>query len=269
QNVREALSRPFMIDGENYLCSASIGATLLQLDEKSAADVLREADTAMSRSKEGGRNQMAFYETSMQTDLQERLALERDLALAIGTPQLSIAIQAQYDASRNIVGAELLTRWNHPDLGNISPARFIPIAESTGLILRIGDWVLYQACLLIKQLEQASQFYPLSINVSPRQFRQTDFVPRVREILQETGAPAERLIFEVTEGILIQDLQGAAARMIELAQLGIRFSIDDFGTGYSNLSYLKRLPLYELKIDKSFVHDAQCDPHNAAIVELI
>lgn len=268
QNLREALTRPFMIDGQNYLCSASIGVTLLQ-DEKSSVDVLREADTAMSRSKEGGRNQVAFYETSMQTDLQERLALERDLALAIGTPQLSIAIQAQYDASRSIVGAELLTRWNHPELGPISPARFIPIAEGTGVILRIGDWVLYQACVLIKQLERAGHFYPISINVSPRQFRQADFVPRVREILHETGAPAERLIFEITEGILIQDLQGAAARMIELAQIGIRFSIDDFGTGYSNLSYLKRLPLYELKIDKSFVHDAQRDSHNAAIVELI
>lgn len=269
ESVRGALAQPFMIDGQDYLCGASIGVTLIQPDGKSAADVLREADTAMSRSKESGRNQVAFYETRMQTDLQERLTLERELAQAIGTDQFQLYIQAQYDRSHTIVGAELLARWHHPTLGAVSPSRFIPVAEDTGLILRIGDWVLQQACQIIKQLEQAGELYPLSINVSPRQFRQADFVTRVREILQETGAPPERLIFEVTEGILIEDLQGAADRMIELAGIGIRFSIDDFGTGYSNLSYLKRLPLYELKIDKCFVHDAQHGPDNAAIVELI
>src|SRR5690606_5520582 len=142
--------------------------------------------------------------TSMQTDLRERIALERDLANAIGTDQFQLYIQGQYDTSSNLVGAELLARWHHPTFGPITPSRFIPLAEETGLIVRIGDWVLEQACLLLKKLEHTDEHYPLSINVSPRQFRQADFVPRVREILKETGAPPERLIFEVTEGILIE-----------------------------------------------------------------
>src|SRR5690606_24607261 len=163
----------------------------------------------------------------------------------------------------------LLIRWEHPERGKISPSRFIPVAEETGVILRLGDWTLQQACDTLLRLDRSGKHYPLSINVSPRQFRQHDFVSRVREIVLESGAPAHRLIFEVTEGILIEDLQGAIDRMGELSDLGIRFSIDDFGTGYSNLTYLKRLPLYALKIDKSFIHDVPGDPDNSAIVRLI
>jgi diguanylate cyclase (GGDEF)-like protein/PAS domain S-box-containing protein len=267
--VRQALEEPLFIDGQAYLSGGSVGVTLLRDSDRSCEDMLREADTAMHRSKEGGRNCVAFYETSMQREVEDRLSLERDLAEAIGTPQIEMHIQPQYDAENQVAGAEMLIRWNHPERGPVPPSRFIPIAEETGLVLRIGDWTLQQACLTLLRMKEAGASYPLSINVSPRQFRQPDFVARVHEILTESGAPAERLIFEITEGILIEDVQGAIDRMSELVQLGIRFSIDDFGTGYSSLAYLKRLPLYELKIDKTFNQDTPHDPDNTAIVHLI
>ncbi|MGB3290578.1 MAG: EAL domain-containing protein [Burkholderiaceae bacterium] len=269
ESVRAALEPPLIVGGQPYFSGGSIGVTLLRPDGKSTDDVLREADTAMYRAKESGRNRVAFYETSMQAEIEERLALEHDLSLAIGTDQLGLYAQTQYGLDGRIVGVELLTRWNHPVRGKIPPSRFIPIAEETGVILRLGDWALQQACDTLLRMDQSNKPYPLSINISPRQFRQHDFVSRVREIVLESGAPAHRLIFEVTEGILIEDLQGAIDRMAELSDLGIRFSIDDFGTGYSNLTYLKRLPLYELKIDRSFIHDMPGDPDNSAIVKLI
>ncbi|NGM86601.1 EAL domain-containing protein [Parapusillimonas sp. SGNA-6] len=267
--VREALEEPFVIDGEAYLSGGSVGVTLLRDSDRSSEDMLREADTAMHRSKEAGRNCVAFYETSMQRDVEERLSLERDLAEAIGTPQIQMHLQPQYDAAGQVVGAEMLIRWKHPERGQVPPSRFIPVAEETGLILRIGDWTLQQACATLLKMQRAGATYPLSVNVSPRQFRQPDFVSRVHEILKESGAPGECLIFEITEGVLIEDVQGAIDRMTELVRLGIRFSIDDFGTGYSSLAYLKRLPLYELKIDRTFIQDTPGDPDNTAIVHLI
>lgn len=267
--LRAVLEQPVMIAGQPCVCGGSIGVTLLRPEGKSTEDVLREANTALHRSKEAGRNRVAFFETGMQTELEERLSLEQDLAAAIGTEQLEMHLQPQHDVAGAVVGVELLIRWNHPSRGPVPPARFIPIAEETGIILRIGDWTLLQACRTLLELQEKGRLYPVSINVSPRQFRQPDFVHRVREILQETGAPAERLTFEVTEGILIEDIQGATDKMSELATMGIRFSIDDFGTGYSNLTYLKRFPLHELKIDKSFLHDTPIDPDNRAIVKLI
>lgn len=269
EQLRNALEQSLHIEGHPIFSGGSIGLTLLRPDDKSTEDILREADTAMHRSKESGRNRVAFFEASMQAGMEEKLTLEQDLVLAIGTEQLRMAIQPQFDHLHRPVGAELLIRWQHPTQGPIPPGRFIPIAEETSVIQRIGDWVLQQACLTLLQLDAAGQTYPLSVNVSPRQFHQHDFTSRVRDILQETGAPPDRLVFEVTEGVLIEDIQGAIDRMTELRQLGIRFSIDDFGTGYSNLTSLKRFPLYELKIDKSFLHDTPCDADNAAIIKLI
>lgn len=268
-SVRQALEEPFVIDGEAYLSGGSVGVTLLRESDRSSEDMLREADTAMHRSKEAGRNCVAFYEASMQKEVEDRLSLERDLAEAIGTPEIEMHVQPQYDARGQVVGAEMLIRWNHPVRGQVPPSRFIPIAEETGLVLRIGDWTLQQACATLLRMQKAGASYPLSVNVSPRQFRQPDFVELVKDILKESGAPGERLIFEITEGILIEDVQGAIDRMSELVQLGIRFSIDDFGTGYSSLAYLKRLPLYELKIDRTFIQDTPDDPDNTAIVHLV
>jgi EAL domain-containing protein (putative c-di-GMP-specific phosphodiesterase class I) len=183
--------------------------------------------------------------------------------------QLAVYIQPQVDAQGALVGGELLMRWNHPERGNVPPGRFIPLAEASGLILRMGDWMISQACEALAQLQAQGRALSISVNVSERQFRQEDFVERIRNVLAATGAKPELLILEVTESLLIENLDDTIARMTELVQLGVRFSIDDFGTGYSSLAYLKRLPLYELKIDKSFVQDAPADPNDAAIVQSI
>ncbi|CAN7410653.1 EAL domain-containing protein [Acidovorax delafieldii] len=205
----------------------------------------------------------------MQADVQERLALEQDLKKAQTLGQLAAFVQNQVDAAGNVVGGELLMRWDHPVRGNVPPSRFIPIAEASGLILRMGDWMIQQACETLARLQVAGHALSLSVNVSERQFRQDDFVERVRHILAHTGANPAHLILEVTESLLIEDLDDTIARMTEIVGLGVRFSIDDFGTGYSSLAYLKRLPLYELKIDKSFVDDTPDDPNDTAIVQSI
>ncbi|QJQ07788.1 EAL domain-containing protein [Undibacterium piscinae] len=269
EKIRAAVSQPIEIEGQTYTSACSIGVTLMPKPGQSKEDLLRESDTAMYRAKMAGRNQIAFFEESMQVEVEQRLTLVRDLAAAIGLGQLQMYMQAQVDHLGEPIGAELLMRWNHPERGAVSPALFIPMAEESGVILQLGDWVLQQACLASLSLRARGWYFPLSINVSPKQFRQTDFVGKVRAALAATGAQASDLIFEVTEGLLIDNLQQTIARMHALCELGIRFSIDDFGTGYSSLSYLKRLPLYELKIDKSFVHDMPGDPSDTAIVQSI
>ncbi|MCO5110893.1 MAG: EAL domain-containing protein [Burkholderiaceae bacterium] len=205
----------------------------------------------------------------MQADAQERLALEQDLKKAKAEGQLAVYVQPQVDTAGTVVGGELLMRWNHPVRGSIPPSCFIPVAESSGLILRMGDWMIGHACEALAQLQAAQRLVSISVNVSERQFRQDDFVERIRAVLEQTGAPPEYLILEVTESLLIENLEKTVARMTELVHMGLRFSIDDFGTGYSSLAYLKRLPLFELKIDKSFVQDTPDDPNGTAIVESI
>lgn len=269
EKIRHAIAQVFEIDGQTYNSACSIGVTLLPKLAQNTDDLLRESDTAMYRAKAAGRNQIAFFEEHMQAEVEHRLNMERDLAAAIKEDQLHMFMQIQVDRCGMPVGAELLMRWNHPERGTVSPAVFIPMAEESGIILQLGDWVLQQGCLILLKLKEHGCEFPLSINVSPKQFRQADFVSKVRATLKATGAPASSLIFEVTEGLLIDNLQDTIARMHELCALGIRFSIDDFGTGYSSLSYLKRLPLYELKIDKSFVQDTPGDPNDTAIVQSI
>ena len=266
ETVRQALTEPFHIGGQPYGSGASIGVTLLPRLGQTTEDLLREADTAMYRAKNGGRNRIAFFESAMQSEVEQRLALEFDLARAIGTDQITMHLQPQFSRDGCAVGGELLMRWTHPQRGPVSPAEFIPVAEESGLILRLGDWVVQQGCQTLVALQLAGCRMPVSINVSPRQFRQPDFVARVKTILAETGAPASQLIFEVTEGLLIENLADTIERMNDLVAIGIRFSIDDFGTGYSSLAYLRRLPLYELKIDRSFVQDT---PGDTAIVQSI
>ncbi len=269
EKLRNALTQPFFIENQQYMSGGSIGVTLLPKVGQTADDLLREADTAMYRAKQAGRNRIAFFEAKMQVEVEGRLGLENDLAQAIGTSQLEMVVQPQFDCNRQPIGAEMLMRWNHPIRGAVSPAVFIPIAEQSGIILALGDWVVREGCKAVLRLQQAGLSLAISINVSPSQFRQPDFVARVRKILAETGAPASQLIFEVTEGLLIDNLDDAILRMRELVALGIRFSIDDFGTGYSSLAYLRQLPLYELKIDRSFVMDTPTDPGSTAIVQSI
>jgi EAL domain-containing protein (putative c-di-GMP-specific phosphodiesterase class I) len=201
--------------------------------------------------------------------VEQQLTLERDLAAALAHGELTMHLQLQVDRTGTPCGAELLARWPRADGSFVPPDRFIPVAEECGLILPLGRWALRQACSMSRQLEQAGFTLPLSVNVSPSQFRQPDFVAQVRATLADTGAPATGLIFEVTEGLLVEDLEYTLARMHELAALGIRLSIDDFGTGYSSMAYLRRMPLYELKIDRSFIADTPGDANGTAIVQSI
>ena len=270
QKLCEVTGQPVQIEGSNYSCTASLGITLFPSESAGIDDFLREADTAMYRAKEAGRNRIVFFEPSMQQVLESRLALLRDLQTAIARQELESYVQSQVDTNGRITGGELLLRWKHPVLGFVGPNEFIPIAEESGLIFQIGEYVLRDACAALKKLELAGQEpLTLSVNVSPKQFRQDDFVARVTAMLAQSGARGERLILEVTEGLLIENVDETVERMTELVALGVRFSIDDFGTGYSSLSYIKRLPLFELKIDKGFVQDIPDDQNDVAIVQSV
>ncbi len=269
QQTRAALDEDIEIDGHHYNSSASIGVALMPRPGQSVEDLLREADTAMYRAKAGGRNGVVLFEATMRAEVEQRLTLERDLGLALEREELAMHLQLQFDAGGSPVGAELLMRWRRLDGSMVPPDVFIPVAEATGLIVPLGQWALRQACLAWQAVSAAGHPMPVSVNVSPSQFRQNDFVGAVRRLLNETGVPAGQLIFELTEGLVVGNRDGTIARMQELAALGIRFSIDDFGTGYSNLAYLKRMPLYELKIDKSFIRDTPDDPDGIAIVRTI
>jgi diguanylate cyclase (GGDEF)-like protein/PAS domain S-box-containing protein len=269
EKVRRILERPCEIGENAYRCTGSIGVTMFPKASEGVDDLLREADTAMYRAKDAGRNRIAFFETRMQAEVQERLSLEEDLKQALSGGQLCVYCQTQVDASGRETGGELLLRWTHPIRGTIAPSVFIPIAEESGIIHELGEWVIRQACDALVRLDGASPQLHIAVNISPRQFRHDLFVARVSRILAETGAPADRLVFEVTEGLLIDKWETVAARMEELNRMGIRFSIDDFGTGYSSLAYLRRLPLHEVKIDRSFVRDTPQNPQDTAIVQSI
>jgi diguanylate cyclase (GGDEF)-like protein len=269
EKIRAALAQEFEIAGQGYGCSASIGVTLLPRYGQQADDLLREADTAMYRAKGAGRNGIAFFEAAMQAEVERRLTLERELGQAIEQERLHMAYQPQFDCQGRLHGAELLMRWERDEGGMVSPAVFIPLAEEAGLIVPLGLWALKQACLAQQRMSVLGLSLPLSVNVSPQQFRQADFVQQVRSILLEHGVEPALLILEVTEGLLVEKMDEIVARMNELAALGVRFSIDDFGTGYSSLAYLKRMPLYELKIDRSFIMDMPDDANDVVIVQTI
>jgi len=269
EKMRAVLERPFLVDGNLYSGTGSIGLTMFPKAREGVDDLLREADTAMYRAKSMGRNRIAYYEAAMQAEVEERLALEQDLKVALQAGQIAAHVQPQVDARGAQVGGELLVRWIHPTRGVVSPAVFIPIAEESGLILQLGQQVLQTACEALARMDAAGSTLSLSVNISPRQFRQDDFVGQLQSLLDATGAPATRLILEVTEGLLIEDWKDVASRMTELAALGIRFSIDDFGTGYSSLAYLNKLPLHEIKIDKSFVQNTPDNAKDCAIVRSI
>lgn len=269
ETIRAVLGAPLELQGQPHRITASIGVALASHAGSSAQDLLRAADTAMYRAKAAGRNGVVLFEDAMLTEAQEKLMLERDLAQAMGNGELTMHFQLQVDQHALPVGVELLMRWQRADGSMVRPDVFIPAAEASGLIVPMGNWALRQACLAWLVLRQEGHPLPLSVNVSPLQFRQPDFVEQVRAILSETGAPPQQLIFEVTEGLLIEDIDQAIKRMHELAALGIRFSVDDFGTGYSNMAYLTKMPLYELKIDKSFMHETPHGRSGTAIVQSI
>ncbi len=268
QRIMEALSAPYTLSGRTLRVTPSIGFVLFPRANETAVDVLKHADKAMYQAKAAGRARVCGYLPSMQAEAERRVALEHDLRRALQEEQLALHYQPQVDAAGTIVGAEALLRWHHPQHGAISPGEFIPLAEESGLIVELGEWVLEEACRCLRRLEAIAGLPRLSINISPRHFNQPDFVGNVEALIARTGIAPQRLLFELTEGVLIDNLDDAVATMQALKRVGVGIAIDDFGTGYSSLSYLKRLPLDELKIDRSFVQDIG-NANDAAIVQTI
>lgn len=269
EKVRTALEQPLFVDDQAHVATASIGVTLFPKQGENVDDLIREADIAMYRAKDSGRNALMFFEYAMQVRIAERYALERDLRDAVRRGELELYLQSQVDVAGEVIGAEALLRWRHPTRGLVSPATFIPLAEESSLIVAVGEWVLRESCKALARLNAAGGRQRIAVNVSPRQFRQADFLALVRGILAETGADPHCLTLEITENLLVEQTDDLVSRMLALSALGVRFAIDDFGTGYSSLAYLKGLPLNELKIDRSFVEDVPGDPNDVALVETI
>ncbi|MCJ8339211.1 MAG: EAL domain-containing protein [Pseudomonadales bacterium] len=263
---------PFVIQEHQLYVSTSIGITLFPQEvEVTIDDVLRQADTAMYQSKRQGRNQICFYQQELQESVNQRLTLEKDLHHALEFDQFELYYQPQVNAAGEMVGMEALIRWNHPHRGFVPPDDFIGVAEETGLIIPIGKWVLEEAGrqLAIWQAQGLPEtFKRLAVNISPKQFIQHDFVEQVLN-LQHSGVDISLLCLELTENMLIENIETVTQTMQQLKSQGLYFSIDDFGTGYSSLRYLKSLPLDELKIDKSFVQDIRSDANSLTIVETI
>ncbi|MEM7468468.1 MAG: bifunctional diguanylate cyclase/phosphodiesterase, partial [Pseudomonadota bacterium] len=270
--IQQNLRRLYYLDDHEFHITPTIGVTLFPTEKCSVDDVLKQADTAMYRAKEEGRNQTKFYDESMQDQAQERLSIEKDLRTAVQREELHLVFQPQVLANGKVFGAEALLRWEHPTRGMVSPAVFIPVAEETGLIIEIGRWVLDEAFRVLAEWEANNilgSLDHLAINVSSRQFSGHDFVEDVRRRMRVHGTNASKVVLEVTESTVIDKIQATVSKMEELKSLGVRFSVDDFGTGYSSLAYLSRLPLDQLKIDRTFVANIHADPANAVIVETI
>ena len=271
--LRYAMEQPFHFDEFHHLATASVGLTLFAGRVDHAEELVREADIAMYQAKRAGRNNQVHFESGMAETVTRRYRLEQELKQALQHNEFELHLQSQFDGAERAVGAEVLLRWRHPVRGLVSPGEFIPLAEESGQIIAIGDWVLREACHLLHGLQESqtepSRPLSISVNVSPRQFRTPGFVDRVQEIIEETGVDPSRLMLEVTENLLVTQASEAITRMRALADLGVRFSIDDFGTGYSSFAYLKHLPLNEIKIDKSFVDDVPGTPGDTAMVEAI
>lgn len=269
EKILLAINQPFSVQGSEHHFSASIGVTLYPEKMEEPEEVIQQADTAMYRAKESGRNTISFYRPSMQEAADRRLTLEKEMRIAVQENQFILHYQPQVNEQHQVVSAEALIRWLHPSKGMISPVEFIPLAEDTQLIFPIGAWVLKEACRQIKAWDnQGKGIDHVAVNVSSRQFRQSCFVQQVRQALLDAGVGAERLVIELTEGCVIEDIDDTIAKMHALQVMGVRISIDDFGIGYSSLSYLKSLPLSQLKIDQSFVRHID-DPNAAVIVETI
>ncbi len=269
--IKQDLSRPFKAEGQDLYVTTSIGISLFPDDGDDAASLLKYADSAMYRAKEAGRNNHQFYAADMSTQDMERLTLEHGLRHALARNEFFLVYQPQVDvASGRIIGSEALLRWQSPDLGLVSPERFIPLLEDTGMILEVGEWVLRSACLAAKQWNSLlGEPLHIAVNVSGRQFYEPELNILVARILDETGLEAQHLELEITESVLMQNDQCSLDNLGALHRLGVRLAIDDFGTGYSSLSYLKRFPVDRLKIDRSFIRDITMNPDDATIVSAI
>ncbi|OOZ00420.1 EAL domain-containing protein [Solemya velum gill symbiont] len=271
EKILEALNQDYKLDGNSHHSSASIGVCLFGTESITTEDLMKQADLAMYKSKSAGRNAISFYDPEMQSSVLKRTALEKDLRNAIEQQQFTLQYQPQVDINGRITGAEALLRWLCPGRGAVSPREFIPLAEETRLIIPVGEWVLETACaqLAVWAKRADMSHLKIAINVSPIQFAKADFVEQVLSTVKNTGIKPDRLKLELTESHLLHNIEDIISKMQVLGDAGISFSLDDFGTGYSSLSYLKRLPLWQLKIDKSFVRDILTEPNDAEIAKTI
>ena len=271
EEIRRELGRTYMLGGHSHHSSPSIGATLFSGHQFSSDELLKRGDLAMYEAKAAGRNTLRFFDPQMQAQVSERARLEAELRQSLREQQMLLHYQPQVDAQGRIFGVEALVRWQHPSRGLVYPGAFIGLAEETRLILELGEWVLETACQQLADWSGLPGRRDLSIavNVSAQQFHQRDFVQRVQGSLERTGADPRRLKLELTESLLVHDLQDVVRKMGQLQALGVRFSLDDFGTGYSSLAYLKQLPLDQLKIDQSFVRDVLVDANAATLARTI
>ncbi|MBK1679515.1 EAL and GGDEF domain-containing protein [Rhodocyclus tenuis] len=270
EKLRESIGRPFLLQGYEYHCGISIGVGMFH-ERDTAENLFKHADLALYHAKRLGRNTLCFFDPSMQAALDLRSTLETELRQALKGGQLCLFFQPQVDVTRRVIGVEALLRWQHPQRGLVPPGDFIPLAEENGLILPIGLWVLDSACSLLKEWEMdvLLRDLPIAVNVSARQFRQPDFVAQVQHILETHAANAGRLKLELTESLVLEDVEDSIAKMASIKALGVRFAMDDFGTGYSSLSYLATLPLDQLKIDQSFVRNLPGKKNDETIARTI
>ena len=266
-----ALAAPFKIDGREYRLTASIGVSVYPADGGDAETLLKHADAAMYRAKEQGRNGFEFYSERLSADSLERLSLESGLRRALERDELVLHFQPQIEAcTGRIVGMEALVRWQHPDMGLLAPARFIRLAEETGLIVPLGEWVLSKACEAYCEWQKLRlPLARIAVNLSPRQFLHANLVKDTLRTLESTGCRGHYLEMEITESMVMHDPSGAVATMQDLKANGVRIAMDDFGTGYSSLAHLKRFPIDSIKVDRSFIADVPDDPGNVAITQAI
>lgn len=271
QEILHSFRKPFRIGEHELFLTASVGIAVYPLDDLTPDGLLKNAAIALSRSKDTGGNTYQFYTAEMNAKALQHLLLDNALHHALERDELQLYYQPQLNfLTGKVCGMEALLRWKHPELGMISPAEFIPLAEKTGLIVPIGEWVLRTACTQNKAWQTAGlPALPVAVNLSGRQFAELNLAQTITQILKQTGLSPDLLELEITEGTLIQNVQNSIAILHELNSLGIAISIDDFGTGYSSLSYLKRFPINAIKIDQSFVRDIYTDPNDAAIVSAI
>ena len=271
EKLRTALNWPYLLGDYTHHTTPSIGIVMFRGHQDSLENLLKHADTAMYQAKSAGRNTIRFFDPDMQAAIEARSELENELRQALEKQQFRLYYQIQVDSSHRPLGAEALLRWEHPERGLVSPMQFIPLTEETGQIVPIGLWVMQTACAQLKAWQQDALTcdLTLAVNVSAKQFYQADFVAQVQRVLQESGARPSQLKLELTESTVLKNVQDTIAKMREIKLLGVSFSMDDFGTGYSSLQYLKRLPLDQIKIDRSFVLDITSDPNDASIVQTI
>ncbi|PPC93687.1 MAG: diguanylate cyclase [Methylotenera sp.] len=271
QKILNSLNSPYMLEHIEHVSSASIGITLFSRNDDNITEVLKHADLAMYKAKSSGRNTMQFYDPAMHLEIISRVSLEEDLRVCITKNQLSLHYQPQLDVQANVVGAEALLRWTHPNRGMVSPATFIPIAEDNKMIIQMGKWVIESACKKLVQWRKdtITSKLTVAVNVSVIQFIQPDFVDHILQTIEKYKIDPSKLKIELTESIFISNHEEIVDKMLKLKDKGLNFSLDDFGTGYSSLNHLKKMPLSQLKIDQSFVRDIMHDEHDASIAKTI